>query len=85
MNKRDLVKSIGMKAGQLVVFAAGIGVGKSVLTEAQAAATRNTVTWEVPPGVTKVRVRSWNSDGSKDIDRVLSVEPNQTFRIDVVS
>lgn len=46
---------------------------------------RNTVTWEVPPGVTKIRVRSWNPDGSKDMDRVLSVEPNQTFRIDVVS
>lgn len=52
---------------------------------AKAASSRNTVTWEVPSGVTKIRVRSWNPDGSKDIDRVLSVEPNQTFRIDVVS
>lgn len=52
---------------------------------AKAASSRNSVTWEVPSGVTKVRVRSWNPDGSKDIDRVLSVEPNQTFRIDVVS
>lgn len=53
--------------------------------KANAASNKNTVTWEVPPGVTKVRVRSWNPDGSKDIDRVLSVQPKETFRIDVVS
>lgn len=46
---------------------------------------KNTVTWQVPEGVNKIRVRSWNPDGSKDMDRVLSVEPNQTFRIDVVN
>jgi hypothetical protein len=52
---------------------------------AKAASSRNTVTWQVPSGVNKIRVRSWNPDGSKDMDRVLSVEPNQTFRIDVVN
>jgi hypothetical protein len=57
-----------------------LAAGKAI-----AAASRNTVTWEVPAGVTKVRVRSWNPDGSKDLDRVLNVEPNQTFRIDVVN
>jgi hypothetical protein len=83
MNKRNFVKSLGMKAGTtLAVFMAG-GLGYSKIAEA--ASNRNSVTWEVPPGVKKVRVRSWNSDGSKDIDRVLSVEPNQVFRIDVVN
>lgn len=53
--------------------------------KAYAAIKRNTVTWQVPEGVFKIRVRSWNPDGSKDMDRVLSVEPNQTFRIDVVN
>ena len=72
MNKRYLF--LGLLA---VPF---LGTKKSL-----AGSNRNTVTWEVPPGITKVRVRSWNPDGSKDIDRVLSVEPNQVFRIDVVS
>lgn len=54
------------------------------VAKANAANNRNTVTWQVPEGVSKIRVRSWNPDGSSDIDRVLSVEPNQTFRIDVV-
>ena len=53
--------------------------------KAYAQSKRNTVTWQVPEGVNKIRVRSWNPDGSKDMDRVLSVEPNQTFRIDVVN
>jgi hypothetical protein len=48
------------------------------------ASSRNTATWKVPPGVKKIRVRSWNSDGSPDLDRTLRVEPNQTFRIDAI-
>jgi hypothetical protein len=85
MNKRTFFKNAGIKIGEIIVIAAGVNVGKSMFASAEAAVTKNTVTWEVPPGVTKVRVRSWNPDGSKDIDRVLSVEPNQTFRIDVVN
>lgn len=56
------------------------------LSVATLAATsqRNTATWKVPPGVQKIRVRSWNPDGSVDLDRTLSVEPNQTFRIDAI-
>lgn len=75
MNKRALILGAGTLAAASIPMA----------MEAESASNRNTVTWEVPPGVTKVRVRSWNPDGSKDLDRVLSVEPNQTFRIDVVS
>lgn len=48
------------------------------------AAQRNTATWKVPPGVKKIRVRSWNADGSIDMDRTLNVQPNQTFRIDAI-
>ena len=51
---------------------------------ANAATQRNTATWKVPPGVKKIRVRSWNADGSIDMDRTLNVEPNQTFRIDAI-
>lgn len=52
---------------------------------ADAATTqRNTATWKVPPGIKKIRVRSWNADGTPDMDRTLNVEPNQTFRIDAI-
>ena len=45
---------------------------------------RNSATWKVPAGIKKIRVRSWNADGTPDMDRTLSVEPNQTFRIDAI-
>ena len=51
---------------------------------ASAAPNRNSASWRVPPGVTKIRVRSWNTDGSKDLDRTLSVDPGQIFRIDAI-
>lgn len=74
MNKRILLLGAGTLAATSLA---------SVL-EAEAATSRNTATWKVPPGVTKIRVRSWNADGSPDMDRTLSVEPNQTFRIDAI-
>lgn len=84
MNKRGFIKTLGVKAGQISVIMAGIGVGRSLVAEAQAASQRNSATWKVPPGVKKIRVRSWNSDGSPDMDRTLRVEPDQTFRIDAI-
>jgi len=48
------------------------------------AAQRNSAVWRVPAGVKKIRVRSWNADGSIDMDRTLNVSPNQTFRIDAI-
>lgn len=51
---------------------------------ANAAPNRNSASWRVPAGITKIRVRSWNSDGSKDMDRTLTVEPGQIFRIDAI-
>lgn len=51
---------------------------------ANAASQRNTATWKVPPGVKKIRVRSWNPDGTVDLDRTLNVSPNQIFRIDAI-
>ena len=51
---------------------------------ASAALNRNSASWRVPAGITKIRVRSWNTDGSKDLDRTLSVEPGQIFRIDAI-
>ena len=71
MNKRNIL--------------AGLATLPLIETAAIAATpSRNTATWKVPPGVTKIRVRSWNADGSADMDRTLSVEPNQTFRIDAI-
>jgi len=81
MNKRDFVKTTGFKLGIISLVMAGIGVGVS---KANAASQRNSAIWKVPPGVKKIRVRSWNSDGSPDLDRTLRVEPNQTFRIDAI-
>lgn len=51
---------------------------------ANAASNRNSASWRVPPGIKKIRVRSWNTDGSKDLDRTLTVEPGQIFRIDAI-
>lgn len=70
MNKRSLL--------------AGLTALPFFATISYAASQRNTATWKVPPGVQKIRVRSWNADGSPDMDRTLSVEPNQTFRIDAI-
>jgi hypothetical protein len=74
MNKRILLLGAGTAAAASLA---------SVL-EAVAASQRNTATWKVPSGVQKIRVRSWNADGSPDLDRTLNVEPNQTFRIDAI-
>lgn len=75
MNKRALIIGAGTLAAASI----------PLVIEAQAASTqRNTATWKVPPGVKKIRVRSWNADGSPDLDRTLNVEPNQTFRIDAI-
>ena len=52
--------------------------------DASAASNRNSASWRVPAGIKKIRVRSWNTDGSKDLDRTLSVEPGQIFRIDAI-
>lgn len=56
------------------------------ITVAASAATtqKNQAVWKVPAGVRKIRVRSWNADGSPDLDRTLNVEPNQVFRIDAI-
>lgn len=48
------------------------------------ASNRNSASWRVPPGVTKIRVRSWKANGSKDMDRTLTVEPGDFFRIDAI-
>ena len=48
------------------------------------ASGKNSASWRVPAGVKKIRVRSWNADGSKDLDRTLNVEPGDFFRIDAI-
>ena len=74
MNKRNFIAVVGSLAAATVPF----------VVAAEAASQRNTATWKVPPGVKKIRVRSWNADGTPDMDRTLNVEPNQTFRIDAI-
>lgn len=56
----------------------------TIASKAEASSNRNSATWKVPPGIKKIRVRSWNTDGSKNLDRTLSVEPGQIFRIDAI-
>jgi hypothetical protein len=51
---------------------------------AQAQTKRNSASWRVPAGITKIRVRSWKADGSKDMDRTLNVEPGDFFRLDAI-
>lgn len=48
------------------------------------AAGKNSASWRVPAGITKIRVRSWNANGAKDLDRTLNVEPGDFFRIDAI-
>lgn len=75
MNKRNFI----VLAGSLAAASVPLAIAAEAATS-----QRNTATWKVPPGVKKIRVRSWNADGSPDMDRTLSVEPNQTFRIDAI-
>ena len=51
---------------------------------ASAASNRNSASWKVPPGIKKIRVRSWNPDGSRNLDRTLNVSPGEFFRIDAI-
>lgn len=55
-----------------------------VTTKAISAPNRNSASWKVPPGIKKIRVRSWKADGSKDMDRTLNVEPGDFFRLDAI-
>lgn len=48
------------------------------------AAGKNSASWRVPAGITKIRVRSWNPDGSRNMDRTLNVKPGEFFRIDAI-
>lgn len=75
MNKRNFFAVAGSLAAAMIPLAMSAEAGTS---------QRNTATWKVPAGVKKIRVRSWNADGSPDMDRTLNVEPNQTFRIDAI-
>lgn len=52
-------------------------------TMAQAAG-KNSASWRVPAGIKKIRVRSWNPDGSRNLDRTLNVKPGEFFRIDAI-
>ncbi len=66
------------------ILLAGLFALPFFATASNANTNKNSATWKVPPGIKKIRVRSWNADGSKDLDRTLNVEPNQVFRIDAI-
>ena len=44
---------------------------------------RDSVTWTVPQGIKRIKVRSWSKDGSEVIDTHFRVQPGQVFQIDV--
>lgn len=76
MNKRNFIAVVGSMAAAIVPVIA--------TAEAANAVQKNSATWKVPAGVKKIRVRSWNADGTPDLDRTLNVNPNQVFRIDAI-
>ncbi len=63
---------------------AALSVLPFITAAAGAATQKNQAVWKVPAGVRKIRVRSWNADGTPDLDRTLNVQPNQVFRIDAI-
>lgn len=68
-------------------FLAGLTALPFLAIVANAATTKKagqTVTWTVPKGVYRIRVRSWGADGSKNIDRKINVEPGERFQIDTL-
>ena len=51
---------------------------------AEAAKKARSVWYKVPKGYTKIRVVSWSADGSKELDRVISVKPGQKFKVQAI-
>ena len=51
---------------------------------AEAAKKARSVWYKVPKGYTKIRVVSWAPDGSKELDRTISVEPGQKFKVQAI-
>jgi len=51
---------------------------------ANAASAAKSVWYRVPTGYTKIRVVSWAPDGSKELDRVISVKPGQKFKVQAI-
>lgn len=66
------------------MFLALLALPFTAVVAKTATSQKNSATWKVPAGVQKIRVRSWNPDGTVDLDRTLNVEPNQVFRIDAI-
>lgn len=74
MNKRNLFAGlIGLCATPLAAAAAKAATYKP----------SGSATFVVPANVDRIRVRSWKNN-QKVLDREMSVEPGQTFRIDPV-
>lgn len=67
----------------VVVFAFVVGwfVAELVKDAHSSPSGHGTLWYTVPSNVTEIRVRSFKN-GKKVMDRTLSVEPGQTFRID---
>ena len=72
MNKRKLF------AGLIGLFAVPFATAKAATYKPSGSAT-----FVVPNNVSRIRVRSWKNN-KKVLDREMSVEPGQTFRIDPV-
>ena len=47
-------------------------------------AEKKSVTWKVPKGIERIRVRAWDKDGNEVMDTNLNVVPDQVFKIDVL-
>ena len=51
---------------------------------AEAAKKARSVWYKVPKGYTKIRVVSWSPDGTKELDRTISVKPGQKFKVQAI-
>lgn len=58
----------------------GAGAASAATTPKSSA---KSATYKVPPGITKIRVRSWEGE-EEVLDTHFSVKPGQIFRIDAV-
>ena len=59
------------------------GVSAAVPAAATTGSSQKSVTYMVPKGIRRIRVRSWKGD-REIIDTHFTVEPGQMFRIDAV-
>jgi hypothetical protein len=65
-------------------FLAALAALPFISAPVEAAKKARSVWYSVPRGYTKIRVVSWAPDGSKELDRTISVQPGQKFKVQAI-